>query len=140
MAKKYHVSLRAFDPEVDALNIETPDKRKFTFVADMAVIKAISEDEKFAKIGEEDSTDQIEALFEMLELGCKARHPDIDRTEIESWFPTIGAFRELSEVLGEYLSDVVGGEESGDSGEVQRTPGLNSGRTRDTISASQQRN
>ena len=130
--RRFGVSVPRFDPEVDAFWIEDGDE-EYAVVIDLAVM---FEMQKMGLTGDDGNfkMDQ-ETVSVMLGLGLKRYHPEVTDDLIDSWLNNPAAAISLVQGLGEYLQHVM--ESAGiESGEVQAPPGLTSGRSPRSKSAS----
>ena len=133
--RRFGVSVPKFDPEVDAFWIEE-DGEEYAVVVDLSVM---FEMEKLGMTQEDGNLkmDQ-ETVSAMLGMGLKKYHPDVPQEKIDGWLSNPSAAITLVQGLGEYLQHVM--ESAGiESGEVQTPPGLTSGRSQKSKSASRTR-
>ena len=133
--RRFGVSVPKFDPEVDAFWIEE-DGEEYAVVVDLSVM---FEMEKMGMTGDDGNLQMNqETVSAMLGLGLKRYHPEVTDDQINGWLDNPAAAITLVQGLGEYLQHVM--ESAGiESGEVQTPPGLTSGRSQKSKSASRTR-
>ena len=130
--RRFGVSIPKFDPEIDAFWIEE-DGEEYAVVVDLTVM---FEMQKMGMTNDDGNLkmDQ-ETVSTMLSLGLKRYHPEVTDDQIGGWIDNPAAAVNLVQGLGEYLQHVM--ESAGiESGEVQTPPGLTSGRSPRSKSAS----